>query len=73
MFGGREPERYPGALHGARDVSNTVSAQTMPVPRSIDASDWLWQRRQILSHDLSLTGLADPGQPFDIPVAPARW
>ena len=52
----------------ARLISNLLCSQTTPMPNGADASDYLWQWGQFLDHDIDLTGPADPGEPFDIPV-----
>lgn len=52
----------------ARAISNSVAAQTESIPNAAGVSDYLWQWGQFLDHDLDLTELADPTEPFDIPV-----
>jgi hypothetical protein len=53
---------------GARAVSNGVSAQGGSIPEPHGASGFVWQWGQFLDHDISLTPLADPPEPYDIPV-----
>ncbi|MCA8971784.1 MAG: peroxiredoxin [Planctomycetes bacterium] len=52
----------------ARAISNIVSAQSGSLPNPLRASDFVWQWGQFLDHDLDETPVADPAQPFDIPV-----
>jgi len=52
----------------ARAVSNAVAAQTAPMPNRRRVSDFVWQWGQFLDHDLDLTPVSDPADPFDIPV-----
>jgi peroxidase len=54
----------------ARDISNGVAAQPHAVFNPLDASGFVWQWGQFLDHDLDHTGVADPVEPFDIPVPP---
>ena len=53
---------------GARLISNTVIAQTIMVPNTHEMTDWVFQWGQFIDHDLDLTGLASPAEPFDIPI-----
>ncbi len=53
---------------GARTVSNLCSDQRRPRPNRNQASHFLWAWGQFLDHDISLTGAADPGESFPIPV-----
>jgi hypothetical protein len=55
-------------LPGARSVSNLVSAQAGDMPGAAGAANLLWQWGQFLDHDLALTLVADPPEPFDVPV-----
>lgn len=52
----------------ARDVSNGICAQDGPLPNGVGASDFVWQWGQFLDHDIDLTPLAVPAEPFDVPV-----
>jgi peroxidase len=52
----------------ARAVSNAVCAQAADLPNPRSASSYLWQWGQFLDHDFDETPVADPGDPFDIPV-----
>lgn len=52
----------------ARAISNAVAAQTESMPNRRGVSDFVWQWGQFLDHDLDLTPVADPVEPFDIPV-----
>ncbi len=52
----------------AREISNTVHTQTSDRPNSLGASDYLWQWGQFLDHDIDLTDLAAPAEPFNIAV-----
>lgn len=54
----------------ARAVSNAVASQTEPMPNRRGVSDFVWQWGQFLDHDLDLTPVAEPVDPFDI-VVPA--
>jgi len=56
------------SLPSARAISNRISAQSVNVPNSIGATDWLWQWGQFLDHDIDLTGNAAVAQPFNIAV-----
>lgn len=60
----------PAGAHrvSARDISNVVAAQSDSVSNLLDASDFVWQWGQFLDHDLDLMGMADPAEPFHIPV-----
>lgn len=53
---------------GARDISNAVAAQSESVPNTLGVSDFVWQWGQFLDHDIDLTELAEPTEPFSIPV-----
>ena len=52
----------------ARAISNAVAAQEGTVENARGATDFLWQWGQFLDHDLDETPVADPAEPFDIPV-----
>ena len=52
----------------ARTISNAVAVQRGSRPNSVRASDFVWQWGQFLDHDISLTAVMDPPEPFDIPV-----
>ncbi len=54
----------------AREVSNTVSAQSESVPNALGASDFIWQWGQFLDHDIDLTEGADPAEsaPIEVPT-----
>jgi hypothetical protein len=53
---------------GAREISSVVGAQQGSLPNATGASDYLWQWGQFLDHDIVETPVADPSEPFDIPV-----
>ncbi|MCB1206892.1 MAG: peroxiredoxin [Verrucomicrobiae bacterium] len=52
----------------ARAVSNAVAAQEESMPNRRGVSGFLWQWGQFLDHDIDLTPVSDPVEPFDIPV-----
>ena len=52
----------------AREISNAVSDQPESVTNPLHASDWLWQWGQFIDHDLGLTPVNNPLEPFNIPV-----
>lgn len=52
----------------ARVISNAICAQIGLPANEQRASDFVWQWGQFLDHDLDLTGLADPAEPFAIAV-----
>jgi len=60
----------PAGAHraGAREISNALVAQDQPIPNDRRLTDMVWQWGQFVDHDISLTGPADPAEPFDIPV-----
>ena len=51
-----------------RDISNLVVTQEKLVYSKKHVTDMLWQWGQFLDHDLDLTGLASPREPFPISV-----
>ena len=55
-------------LEGARSISNAVVAQVQSIPNAAGVSDFVWQWGQFLDHDIDLTPVLDPTEPFDIPV-----
>lgn len=57
-----------GERPSAREVSNACAHQEGDVLNSTGATDMLWQWGQFLDHDITLTPLLDPVEPFDIPV-----
>ena len=52
----------------ARVISNAVHAQPELKENRRGASDFLWQWGQFLDHDIDLTPVGDPVEPFDILV-----
>jgi len=52
----------------AREISNAVAAQNGSIPNVLRASDFVWQWGQFLDHDISLTAVVAPPEPFNIPV-----
>ena len=52
----------------ARAISNLVSAQTDSLLNSVTVSGFVWQWGQFLDHDVGLSRVANPAEPFDIPV-----
>lgn len=52
----------------ARAISNALCATTGAKPNTRGASDFVWQWGQFLDHDLDLTPVADPVEPFDVLV-----
>ena len=53
---------------GARDISNTVNAQSDLVPNAENCSGFVWNWGNIVDHDMSLTRVSNPVERFDIPV-----
>lgn len=52
----------------AREISNTVSAQTEYEPNDRGMTDYVWMWGQFLDHDIDLTDGAVPTEEFNIPV-----
>jgi len=52
----------------ARAISNALCAASGTKPNTRGASDFVWQWGQFLDHDLDLTPVADPVEPFDVLV-----
>jgi peroxidase len=52
----------------ARAISNALCATSGAKPNTRGASDFVWQWGQFLDHDLDLTPVADPVEPFDVAV-----
>ena len=52
----------------AREISNAVAAQETLFPNRWRVSDFFWQWGQFIDHDIVLTPVADPVEPFDIDV-----
>lgn len=52
----------------AREISNLVLASPGSLPNRAGLSDLFWQWGQFLDHDLDETPIADPAEPFDVPV-----
>lgn len=52
----------------ARVISNALNAQTASAPSPGRESDFVWQWGQFIDHDIDLAEIADPEEPFDIPV-----
>jgi hypothetical protein len=57
-----------GGRPGPRLISNSVSAQSVSIPNTLSASDYVWQWGQFLDHDIDLTDGTDPPEPDDITV-----
>lgn len=55
-------------LASARLISNLCVDQEDSRLNEANASDFLWQWGQFIDHDLSLTGVIDPPESFNIPV-----
>ncbi len=55
-------------LPSGREISNIVVAQTEPLFNTLGASDMFWQWGQFLDHDIDLTEVAEPHEPFHILV-----
>lgn len=55
---------------GPREISNAVAAQTVSIPNTRRASDYVWQWGQFLDHDIDLTGGSFPAEsaPVIIPA-----
>lgn len=52
----------------AREISDLVCAQSDLIPNSQPITSWVWQWGQFVDHDTSLTRVANPAEPFNIPV-----
>ena len=52
----------------ARTISNAGCAQSTSIPNLSNITDFLWLWGQFVDHDIVLSALADPEEPFDIPV-----
>lgn len=52
----------------ARAVSNAVVAQEEDMPSRFGATDYVWQWGQFLDHDIVLTPIDEPSDPFNIAV-----
>ncbi len=59
---------WDSTLPSTRLVSNTIAAQTSPIPNTYNTSSWLFQWGQFLDHDIDLTEPHHPTEAFDIPV-----
>jgi hypothetical protein len=53
---------------GTREISNIVCAQDDSIPNTIRVSSFLWNWGNIVDHDMVLTRVANPAEPFNIPV-----
>jgi len=53
---------------GARLISNIVCAQDGPIQNSVRISSFVWNWGNIVDHDMVLTRVANPPEPFNIPV-----
>ena len=58
----------PLTLPSTRDISNKVAAQSQSIKNSKNLSDWFWQWGQFIDHDMDLTEIHDPEEPFNILV-----
>jgi peroxidase len=52
----------------AREISNIVCAQDGSIPNSVNVSSFVWNWGNIVDHDMILTRVASPAEPFNIPV-----
>ena len=53
----------------AREISNIVCAQNnQSIPNSVRVSGFVWNWGNIVDHDMVLTRVANPAEPFNIPV-----
>ena len=61
---------YPAGANrpSAREISNAVAVQNGSILNSVRASDFVWQWGQFLDHDISLTAVGYPPEPYHIPV-----
>ncbi|MCC7084945.1 MAG: peroxidase [Pirellulales bacterium] len=55
---------------GPREISNAVIAQPALTPNSQGLSGFVFQWGQLIDHDMDLTDLASPSEPFDISIPP---
>ena len=55
-------------LPDTRFVSNTASAQSGPMPNTVQVTDMVWQWGQFLDHDLSFTPEATPQETLLMPI-----
>ena len=53
---------------GTRDISNLVDAQSGSVPIAKPDSSFWWAWGQFIDHDMEITPIAVPREPFNIPV-----
>jgi hypothetical protein len=53
---------------GPRELSNGLASQSGSFPSTHNLSAWVFQWGQFIDHDLDLTGLATPAEPFHIPI-----
>ena len=53
-----------------RFISNTLSAQSGPIPNTVKATDMMWGWGQFLDHDISFTPEGDPKEllPIAVPI-----
>jgi hypothetical protein len=52
----------------AREISNIVAAQADSILNSVPVSSFVWNWGNIVDHDMVLTRVANPAEPFNIPV-----
>jgi peroxidase len=53
---------------GAREISNALVAQSVPMPNSLGLTDWIFQWGQFVDHDIDLTGAATPTESLPIAI-----
>ena len=58
----------PAGLPNTRFISNSLSAQSEPIPNAAQATDMVWGWGQFLDHDISFTPEGDPKEPLPIAV-----